>query len=125
MVKNRILLILIVLLCNISCQDNEFVLPKKKESSSTGKLKDSILKKMGNVLHADASLDSISLEIRTFTLEQTESGIKDENSCLSGANKDELKLILDDLKKLEDELNSQASSLKNKLSKLKKKFNIN
>ncbi|MDR3646662.1 MAG: CDP-alcohol phosphatidyltransferase family protein [Candidatus Babeliales bacterium] len=116
---------LILMVFPILGQDNEFVLPKKKENVSTAKLKDSIVKKFGDILHANITLDEVSLELRKFTLVQTESGIKDENSCLSKANNDELKAILDELKKLEDELNSNYKSLKNKLSKLKKKFNIN
>jgi len=125
MVKNSFLLLVSLFLGNIGCQDNEFVLPKKKETLSSSKLKESIVKKLGDILHADINLDEASLDLRKFMLDQTESGIKDENSCLSNANKEELKTLLDDLKKLEDELNVNTKSLKNKLSKLKKKFNIN
>lgn len=106
--------------------ENEFVLPIKKEKSlSSARLKESIIKTFGDILQADLHLDELSIDLRKFTLNQTESSIKDENIYLSNANKNQLKDTLQDLKQIEDELNTEVNSLKKKLSKLKKKFNIN
>lgn len=126
----KILFFLFIFLVNSSLNfanevANEFVLPKKKENLSVARLKDSILKKFGDILHANINLDEVSIELRKFILEQTESGINGENINISNANKNQLKETLDELKKIEDELNIEVKSLKNKLSKLKKKFNIN
>lgn len=119
----KLFLLFGLLLINIVAQDNEFLLPVKKEKLSASKLKELIISSYDNILQLDTDLDELSVELKRVSLKEVKSCINN-NNFFAKANKKELKDLLNDLKNLENELNSGIISLRKKLSNLKKTINI-